>query len=349
MIGLILASLFTFVELNCENLFDCRHDTLKDDVEFLPDGAYRWTRQRYWRKLDRIGQAIVGCGGSEEGWRLPSMVALCEVENDTVMFDLTRRSFLRKANYKYIMTDSPDPRGIDVALMYSEFDFSPINHRTVRVELGPGVKPTRDLLYVSGLLSGGDTLHVVVAHFPSRRGGEAKSRPYRQRAAEAVRALADSVYAVSPSANIIVAGDFNEYTGDANLSIIAGSVYKDAAESQTIQALPSPIDNRTLTINNFPSTINYPPSTLIDISEKAKGRNGAGGTYKYRGRWGSLDHIFASPALCGRLVDCYVFDASFLLCEDKKYGGVQPRRNYLGPRYQNGFSDHLPLVARFVF
>lgn len=312
MIGLVLASLFTFVELNCENLFDCRHDTLKDDVEFLPDGAYRWTRQRYWRKLDRIGQAIVGCGSSEEGWRLPSMVALCEVENDTVMFDLTRRSFLRKANYKYIMTDSPDPRGIDVALMYSEFDFSPINHRTVRVGLGPGVKPTRDLLYVSGLLSGGDTLHVVVAHFPSRRGGEAKSRPYRRRAAEAVRSLVDSVYAVSPSANIIVAGDFNEYTGDANLSIVAGS-------------------------------------GLADLSEKAKGRNGAGGTYKYRGLWGSLDHIFASPALCGRLVDCYVFDASFLLCEDKKYGGVQPRRNYLGPRYQNGFSDHLPLVARFVF
>ena len=114
---LLFSTFFTFVELNCENLFDCNHDSLKNDTEFLPDGSYRWTRTRYWRKLNHIGQAVLACGDGQDGWQLPDMVALCEVENDTVMRDLTRRSLLRSARYEYVMTDSPDERGIDVALM----------------------------------------------------------------------------------------------------------------------------------------------------------------------------------------------------------------------------------------
>ena len=111
----LLVSLFTFVQFNCENLFDCQHDSLKNDVEFLPDGSYHWTPFRYWRKLNRVGQTIVSCGErngevealaeqdcsiSEEAvanWHLPDMVALCEVENDSVMRDLTKRSLLRTA------------------------------------------------------------------------------------------------------------------------------------------------------------------------------------------------------------------------------------------------------------
>ena len=96
-LSMLLISLFTFVELNCENLFDCRHDSLKNDTEFLPDGAYHWTRTRYWQKLDRIGQTILSCGVKEQTWQLPDMVALCEVENDSVLHDLTRRSLLRNA------------------------------------------------------------------------------------------------------------------------------------------------------------------------------------------------------------------------------------------------------------
>ncbi len=98
---LILSSLLTFVELNCENLFDTRHDSLKNDVEFLPEGSYHWTPYRYWHKVNHLG--------------LPDLVALCEVENDSVLFDLTKRSAIRTAGYEYVMTDSPDERGIDVA------------------------------------------------------------------------------------------------------------------------------------------------------------------------------------------------------------------------------------------
>ena len=309
-LSMLLISLFTFVELNCENLFDCRHDSLKNDTEFLPDGSYHWTRTRYWRKLDRVGQTIIACGVKGQSWQLPDMVALCEVENDSVLHDLTRRSLLRNARYDYVMTCSPDERGIDVALVYSPFSFRLIRSYSVRVEPIKDMRPTRDILYVSGVIASGDTLHVIVAHLPSRRGGERHSRPFRMAAADRVAAVADSVYNVSKDAKIIIAGDFNDYANSASVRMLCGK-------------------------------------RLKDISAEATGRNGAKGTYRYQGEWGSLDHILVSESLARNVVHCYVNDAPFLVEPDAKYGGVKPRRNYLGPRYQNGFSDHLPLVATF--
>lgn len=307
---MLLLSLFTFVELNCENLFDCRHDSLKNDTEFLPDGSYHWTRTRYWRKLNRVGQTIIACGVKKQSWQLPDMVALCEVENDSVLHDLTRRSLLRNARYDYVMTCSPDERGIDVALVYSPFSFRLIRSHSVRVEPIKDMRPTRDILYASGVIASGDTLHVIVAHLPSRRGGERHSRPFRMAAADRVAAVVDSVYNVSKDAKIIIAGDFNDYTNSASVRMLCGK-------------------------------------RLKDISAEATGRNGAKGTYRYQGEWGSLDHILVSESLARNVVHCYVNDAPFLVEPDAKYGGVKPRRNYLGPRYQNGFSDHLPLVATF--
>lgn len=307
---MLLLSLFTFVELNCENLFDYRHDSLKNDTEFLPDGSYHWTRTRYWRKLNRVGQTIIACGVKGQSWQLPDMVALCEVENDSVLHDLTRRSLLRNARYEYVMTNSPDERGIDVALVYSPFSFRLIRSHSVRVEPIKDMRPTRDILYASGVIASGDTLHVIVAHLPSRRGGERHSRPFRMAAASRVAAVVDSIYNVSKDAKIIIAGDFNDYANSASVRMLCGK-------------------------------------RLKDISAEVTGRNGAKGTYRYQGEWGSLDHILVSESLARNVVDCYINDAPFLVEPDEKYGGVKPRRNYLGPRYQNGFSDHLPLVATF--
>lgn len=315
-IPMLLVSIFTFVELNCENLFDCRHDSLKQDTEFLPDGAYHWTRSRYWRKLNRVGQTVISCGENNDttkggnAWKLPDLVALCEVENDSVLFDLTRRSLLRKARYEYVMTSSPDERGIDVALLYSPFSFRLLSHHSVRIRHVAGMKPTRDLLYASGLVASGDTLHVVVAHLPSRRGGEALTRPYRKQVARQICEVVDSVRQRAPNAMIVVAGDFNDYAASESVSIVCAS-------------------------------------GMQDVSAQAVGSNGAKGTYRYRGSWGSLDHIIVSESMASRLRSCRINDSPFLLAEDEKYGGVQPRRNYLGPRYLNGFSDHLPLVAIF--
>lgn len=318
---LLLLSIFTFVQLNCENLFDCRHDTLKNDVEFLPDGTYHWTRTRYWRKLNRVGQTIIACGErhgeatckTTAEWSLPDMVALCEVENDSVMLDLTRRSLLRNSRYEYVMTSSPDERGIDVALLYSPFTFRLAESHSVGVRLMDGMRPTRDILYVSGIVPSGDTLHVIVVHLPSRRGGEKATRPYRLAVAGQVAAVVDSIYnKVSASANIIVSGDFNDY-----------------ADSESVRLLCT--------------------HGMTDVSGSAVGRNGAKGTYRYQGTWGSLDHILVSRPLAEKVCECYVNDATFLIEPDEKYGGVKPRRNYLGPRYLDGFSDHLPLVAHFAW
>lgn len=323
MLSLLLSSFLVFAELNCENLFDCRHDSLKQDMEFLPEAGRHWTPWRYWRKMNNISKAIVSCGYGAAGdgidgicgdgdFRFPDFVALCEVENDSVMRDLTRRSLLRTARYEYVMTNSADERGIDVALMYSPFAFAPIRHYPIRVEPVTGMQPTRDILYVSGFTVSDDTLHIFVLHAPSRIGGERHSRPFREAVARRLCASVDSVRRLSPDAKIVVAGDFNDYADEPALSLFLSH-------------------------------------GLVDVSAGARGLYGrARGTYRYNGRWGSLDHILMSSSLASRIMSAFVNDSPFLLEKDKKYGGFKPFRSYTGYRFSpDGTSDHLPLVVRF--
>ncbi len=301
---LILSSLLTFMELNCENLFDTRHDSLKNDQEFLPDGSYKWTPYRYWAKLNHLGQEIVA-----QSDPVPDFVAMCEVENDSVMFDLTKRSLLRNAGYEYVMTSSPDERGIDVALLYQPASFALLHSHSIRIKPLPDTRPTRDILYASGLLITGDTLHVFVVHAPSRRGGEQVSRPYRLLVASQLAEAVDSVYAISRDAKIIIAGDFNDY-----------------ADSPALQYLYE--------------------HHLINMSADAQGSHGAKATYRWHGEWRSLDQILCSPSLAARKQSSVIGDLPFLLEDDEKYGGKKPYRTYLGPRYLGGYSDHLPLVVQ---
>ncbi|BBA28659.1 endonuclease/exonuclease/phosphatase family protein [Prevotella melaninogenica] len=299
----------TIVELNTENLFDTRHDTLKNDYEFLPDSPRHWTRTKYWQKLNRIGQTIIACGEDSSGWTLPDIVGLCEVENDSVLFDLTRRSLLHKARYEYVMTVSNDARGIDVALLYSPFSFRLIKADTIRVIPMKEMRPTRDILYVEGEIESGDTLHVFLLHAPSRMGGELYSRPFRKHVMEQLCNVIDSLRRQYVEPKLLVMGDFNDYADSPSLQL----AYEHG---------------------------------LINVSAEAHGCNGAKGTYRYHGEWGSLDQILVSENLRSWVIDCRINDARFLLEEDTKYGGVKPRRNYNGMRFNNGFSDHLPLVLR---
>ena len=309
--SLLLASLLTFVQLNCENLFDCRHDSLKQDIEYTPDGDRRWTERKYWTKLNNTAKSIISCGDGQDDWRLPDMVALCEVENDSVMRDLTKRSLLRGANYEYVVTSSPDVRGIDVALIYSPGSFAPIRHYPLRIKPIDGMRPTRDILYVSGRVVSGDTLHVFVVHAPSRYGGERLTRPHRALVADRLCAAVDSLRAACGDPKIIIAGDFNDGPSSRALAKICAK-------------------------------------GMTDVSAGAAGRNGAEGTYKYKGRWERIDHIIVSGNMADRLRSCEVNDAAFMLEPDDKYGGVQPLRTYRAWKYRKGYSDHLPLVARFA-
>ena len=299
----------TIVEFNTENLFDTRHDSLKDDHGFLPDSPRHWTRTKYWQKLNRIGQAIIACGEDSSGWSLPDIVGLCEVENDSVLFDLTRRSLLRKARYEYVMTSSNDARGIDVALLYSPFSFRLIKADTLRVKPMKNMRPTRDILHVEGEIENGDTLHIFLLHAPSRMGGELYSRPFRKHVMERLCNAIDSLRRTYTEPKLLVMGDFNDYADSPSLLL----AYEHG---------------------------------LFNVSAGVQGRNGAKGTYRYHGEWGSLDQMLISDNLRSWVAGCRINDAPFLLEEDTKYGGVKPRRNYNGMRFNNGFSDHLPLVLR---
>ena len=312
-IGILLLSVFTFVELNCENLFDCVHDSLKNDKEFLPQSERHWTTFKYWDKVNNISRELISCGADSTytEWTLPDMMALCEVENDSVMRDITRRSLLRKAGYEYVMTNSADTRGIDVALMYSPMSFGLINKLSFRLPVTSDMRATRDILYVSGIISNGDTLHVYVVHAPSRVGGERRSRPHRMLMAETLCSAIDSLRTLSADAKIIVAGDFNDLATDS-------AVVKICRDGN-----------------------------LYNISEDATGCNGAKATYRYKGEWGSIDQILVSRNIKDMLINCRINDAPFLLEEEKRYGGVKPKRTFTGFKYNKGFSDHLPLVARF--
>ena len=302
-LSLLLTGFLTLVELNCENLFDCKHDTLKQDTEWLPDGKRRWSPARYWRKLNHIGQEILSC--QEEG--VPDLVALVEVENDSVLFDLTHRSLLRGAGYEYLMTQSPDVRGIDVALLYQPMTFRPICYDYLDIIPLAGMRPTRDILYVQGETLKGDTLHVFVVHAPSRYGGDKQTHPNRRLIAER---LIGAIRQLPVDAKVIIAGDFNDEATDPALRFLE--------------------DNG-----------------LHNVTAKATGSHGAKATYRYQGLWQSIDHVFVSGVLLDSVERSFINDAPFLLEEDKKYGGVKPLRTYNGYRYQRGFSDHLPLIVRF--
>ena len=300
------AQSLTLVELNCENLFDYTHDEGKDDTEYLPEATRHWTKKRYWQKLNNIAQELLSC--SDDG--IPDLIALCEVENDSVLHDLTKRSLLRNAGYEYLVTSSPDVRGIDVALLYSPFSFAPVRSYPIRVNPIEGMRPTRDILYVSGEIASGDTLHVFVVHLPSRYGGERYSRPFRQTATDRLCQSVDSIRAVSPEAQILIAGDFNDGPDSDILSQICQHGFHN-------------------------------------LTQEALGDNGVRGTYRYQGEWERIDHILASPYIYNKVDTAFIHSPLFLLEEEQRYGGRRPRRTYNGMRYQPGYSDHLPLVVRF--
>ncbi len=306
----LIISFLTFVQLNCENLFDYKDDPQTEDSEYLPESPRRWTRGRYWQKLKNISREIVSCGEDSTGTSLPHLIALCEVENDSVLHDLTKRTMLYNIGYKYLTTHSADRRGIDVALIYDPNAFKPLAQHDIKVDMPENEHTTRDILYVPGLIITDDTLHVFVIHSPSRYGGKRSTNHRRMAVAKALSATTDSIKRVSQNAKIIISGDFN-----------------DEAEDPALQYLYA---------NDF-----------INTTHHTKGENGALGTYKYQGLWQSIDHILVSQALEEFVTSTSIHDASFLLTEDDVYGGVKPRRTYLGYKYnRDGYSDHLPLVMR---
>lgn len=317
---------FRIVSYNVENLFDTRHDTLKNDYEFLPESVRHWNYSKYKKKLDDIGRTLIAVGG----WSPPAIVALCEVENDSVLRDLTHYSVLREAGYRYIMTHSQDERGIDVAMLYQRGLFKLLSSQSITITPPrPSDRPTRDILHASGLLLNGDTLDILIAHFPSRSGGAKESEPYRLQVARRLKQAADSLIDLRRYPQLLIMGDFNDYPTNRSIKKI-------------LQAEPH--------VPNTPPRSNQLYHLLARKSKEQKNY----GSYKYQGEWGLLDHLIVSGNLLEADAPLTTSEARadvarqpFLLVPDKKFGGVQPFRTYVGPRYKGGISDHLPVWAEF--
>ncbi|MEY8684957.1 endonuclease/exonuclease/phosphatase family protein [Bacteroides sp. AN502(2024)] len=330
---------FRVVSWNLENLFDTHHDSLKNDHEFLPDALRHWNYSRYKKKLADVARVIAAVGE----WTPPALVGLCEVENDTVLRDLTLRSPLKELKYRYVMTDSPDWRGIDVALLYQRDLFKLLSSRSISIPPLGAYRPTRDLLHVSGLLLTGDTLDVFVCHLPSRSGGVKESEPYRLYVAQILRTEVDQILHTRSHPQVIMMGDFNDYPTNRSILKIL-----EAEAPPVITQEPASATGPT-----GASTVAPSPLKLYHLlARRAKSTNF--GSYKYRGEWGLLDHLIVSGTLLNQSSHFFTSEERanvcllpFLLKDDEKYGDKEPFRTYKGGKYQGGISDHLPVYADF--
>ena len=308
------------MEWNVENLFDTIDAPSLQDDAFTPTGANGWTSGRYWGKLGRLARTIANAGELQP----VDLVGLCEVENDSVLRDLTERTYLHRLGYERICASTSDVRGISVALLYNPLRFRPLAGRSIAVPHEPDERPTRHILHVCGEAVSGDTLDVFVVHFPSRSGGRKSTEPYRRRAARLVRSLIDSICAARPAAACLVMGDFNDEYRNA-------AIRRDLGAQLMGEGDAAPADG------------------LIDLAASSK-KGAAEGTYVFRGRWNLLDHILVSASLLnGRArlqtspADCRIY-APPALRESSPHTAFKPRRAYLGTFYQGGTSDHFPLL-----
>ncbi len=226
---------FKIMCYNVENFFDCVPDSLSNDKEFLPTGIRAWNTSKYQKKQANIAKVITAIGG----WDAPALVGLCEVESDKCLFDLTHYSGLKSLKYNYLHHDSPDPRGIDVALLYQPDQFKLIHNEAIRIlyPKAPGYK-TRDILFVSGLLPTGDTLHVFICHFPSRLEGETESEDKRMFVASVVRTKVDSVFAANHYPKIVIMGDFNDSPVNSSmLGVLKAQPVSDSISARSLYNL----------------------------------------------------------------------------------------------------------------
>jgi hypothetical protein len=317
--GILKSQNVRIVFYNLENLYDPYDDTTKLDDEFTSKGMKRWTFGKFLLKLDHLSKTFIAIGG----WEPPAVIGMCEVENHYVLNKMIYETPLKKYKYRFIHYESPDARGIDVALLYRPLVFKILFSRNISIQFpfDPEMH-TRDILYVKGILFQTDTVHIFVNHWPSRRGGFAESVPKRRLVAQTLRSALDTLQQRQKNPYIIIMGDFNDEPDQPALSEVL------KAEDFSTQTTSSSLVNLML----------------------PKMKKGNEGTHKFQGKWAILDQFMVSgnflmkrKGLQTSLDSVHIFHASFLLEEDERFLGGKPLRTYSGPRYTGGFSDHLPV------
>ncbi len=306
---------YRIVFYNTENFFDTLNDSLTADDEFTPEGGRHWNYTKYKSKLGNLYKTMIAIGS----FTPPDLIGLCEVENRRVLTDLVNNTPLSKFNYGIIHANSPDKRGIDVAIIYNRERIRVIQSRYIGV--GKAGLFTRDILYCKATF-GNDTCHILVNHWPSRSTGQVETERYRLAASARLKLTVDSVFHGCSKAKIVIMGDFNDEPPDVSLS-------------QILQAKTE--------IRNIKTDY------LYNLSIAPRSGN-VKGTVKFRGEWTLFDQVIVSGSLLLSLkglhvqpVDYHIFGESFLLIPDEQYNGYKPYRTYNGYKFQGGFSDHLPV------
>jgi hypothetical protein len=302
---------------NVENLFDTINTPDVNDEDFTPTGRNAWSSERYIQKLDRLAEviAMLGSDYTPDG---PAILGLCEVENRAVVYDLIQQVRLKNKDYQIVHYDSPDKRGIDVALLYQPKYFKVESSSTHTLKI-PGKDNfyTRDMLLVSGLFMGERT-HFMVAHWPSRSGGEKRSSPYRQAAGLLAKSIIDSISnAEGDSAKVIFMGDLND--DPVNKSVRVNMNSKGSVKKVVAGSMFNPFE---------------------ELYKKGIG------TLAWQDAWNLFDQIIMTPAFVQNksgfhFYKAVVFNKPFLMQKEGRFKGY-PWRSFAGGSYLEGYSDHFP-------
>jgi hypothetical protein len=314
---------------NLENLFDTLDDPKNwGDNEFLPTGPYNYTGKVYKEKLDNLSHilSLLGTKYTPDG---AAIIGTAEIENDRVLQDLVAQPAL-KGRYQFVHFESPDSRGIDVAMLYNPKYFKVLNARALYVDISKVGKikggHTRDVLYVEGILAG-DTVHVFVNHWPSRRGGETASAPLRAIAASVSKKVIDSLMAKNPHTRVILMGDLNDDPVSPSVAKVLGA--KGDMEKVKTTGMYNP-------------WMKYY-------------KNGYG-TLGYNDSWNLFDQIVISGAFLKKnntdenhwvFYQSEVFKREYMIESFGRYKGY-PKRSFSNNQWNNGYSDHFPTTLYFV-
>ncbi len=305
---------------NVENLFDIYNDSLTNDDEFTPYGLRAWNYTKYNHKINNIYKVFMAAGNPDP----PEIIALCEVENRRVLYDLAVSSPFGKYGYKILHQDSEDLRGIDVAVLYNPDRVKLLRKEFFKPVFGTSYeRSTRDIVFMKAEINSKDTVHFFFCHWPSKFGGAGYTEPLRRAVALNLRCLADSIQQVNPAALIIIGGDLNDPPSSESVSNI----------------LNARCYNKNDTIY---------PERLYNLSCHTHP-----GTHKNQGIWETIDQFIVTGNLIKPNIrtkterteyEIVVFD--FLLETDEKFSGSKPFRSWEGMKYKGGFSDHLPVMLK---
>lgn len=309
-----------FAFYNLENLFDTIDDPHKHDNDHLPTSKIAWNTERYNHKLDNLAKVIASIDSSG----FPDLMGLCEVETREVLNDLVNHPGLIPASYSILHKESPDERGIDVALLYKSEVFNPIKTQFLKVIFPwDSNNFTRDILYTKGLVAESDTLHLFINHWVSRWGGQEATEPSRRFIGRLIKEKCDSILGAQPGANILIAGDLNDNPTDSSLITDLGA-----------RPVENPVKDNALYNLGYNSFL-----------------QGEGSLY-YRS-WDMFDQVIVSSAmLTGRsslkltAPEQQVIKHDWMLYIPEK-GPARPNRT-AAREYYGGYSDHLPVTVSFT-